>query len=57
MTDDERYERGRATFLRIHDEKALAAVVSLVSLGWLPTRHGAFSTLKNILAERGLSTD
>jgi 4-carboxymuconolactone decarboxylase len=31
--DDERYERGRARFLEVHDEKALAAVESLGDLG------------------------
>jgi 4-carboxymuconolactone decarboxylase len=32
MTDD-RYERGRARFLEVHDEKALAAVEGLGDLG------------------------
>jgi 4-carboxymuconolactone decarboxylase len=31
--DDERYERGRARFLEIHDEKALGQVESLGDLG------------------------
>lgn len=31
--DDERYERGRARFLEVHDEKALAAVEGLGDLG------------------------
>jgi 4-carboxymuconolactone decarboxylase len=30
---DERYERGRARFLEVHDEKALAAVEGLGDLG------------------------
>jgi hypothetical protein len=31
--DDERYERGRARFLEVHDAKALAAVEGLGDLG------------------------
>jgi 4-carboxymuconolactone decarboxylase len=31
--DDDRYERGRARFLEVHDEKALAAVEGLGDLG------------------------
>jgi len=31
--DDERYERGRARFLEVHDEKALASVEALGDLG------------------------
>lgn len=31
--DDERYERGRARFLEVHDEKALASVEGLGDLG------------------------
>ncbi len=31
--DDERYERGRARFLEVHDAKALAAVEGLGELG------------------------
>jgi 4-carboxymuconolactone decarboxylase len=33
MSDDERYERGRARFLEVHDEKALRAVEGLGDLG------------------------
>ena len=33
MTDDDRYERGRARFLEVHDEKALRAVEGLGDLG------------------------
>jgi 4-carboxymuconolactone decarboxylase len=33
MSGDERYERGRARFLEVHDEKALAAVEGLGQLG------------------------
>ena len=33
MSDDDRYERGRARFLEVHDEKALAAVEGLGDLG------------------------
>lgn len=31
--DDDRYERGRARFLEVHDDKALAAVEGLGELG------------------------
>lgn len=31
--DDDRYERGRARFLEVHDERALAAVEGLGDLG------------------------
>jgi 4-carboxymuconolactone decarboxylase len=31
--DDERYERGRARFLEIHDERALAAIEGLGDVG------------------------
>jgi 4-carboxymuconolactone decarboxylase len=31
--DDERYERGRARFLEVHDEKALTAVEGLGDMG------------------------
>jgi 4-carboxymuconolactone decarboxylase len=33
MSDDDRYERGRARFLEVHDEKALRAVEGLGDLG------------------------
>jgi len=33
VTDDDRYERGRARFLEVHDEKALRAVEGLGDLG------------------------
>ena len=33
MSDDDRYERGRARFLEIHDEKALRAVEGLGDVG------------------------
>lgn len=33
MSDDQRYERGRARFLEVHDEKALRAVEGLGDLG------------------------
>ena len=33
MSDDDRYERGRARFLQVHDEKALHAVEGLGDLG------------------------
>jgi 4-carboxymuconolactone decarboxylase len=33
MPDDDRYERGRARFLEVHDEKALRAVEALGDLG------------------------
>lgn len=33
MSEDERYERGRARFLEVHDEKALRAVEGLGDLG------------------------
>ncbi|MEO8423434.1 MAG: carboxymuconolactone decarboxylase family protein [Actinomycetota bacterium] len=33
MSDGERYERGRARFLEVHDEKALRAVEGLGDLG------------------------
>jgi 4-carboxymuconolactone decarboxylase len=33
MPDDDRYERGRARFLEVHDEKALRAVEGLGDLG------------------------
>jgi 4-carboxymuconolactone decarboxylase len=33
MSDDDRYERGRARFLDIHDEKALRAVEGLGDVG------------------------
>ena len=33
VTDDARYERGRARFLEVHDEKALRAVEGLGDLG------------------------
>lgn len=33
MSDDERYQRGRARFLEVHDEKALRAVDGLGDLG------------------------
>ena len=33
MSDDDRYERGRARFLEVHDEKALASVEGLGDLG------------------------
>ena len=33
MTGDDRYERGRARFLEVHDEKALRAVEGLGDLG------------------------
>ncbi|MDP9298805.1 MAG: carboxymuconolactone decarboxylase family protein [Actinomycetota bacterium] len=33
MRDHERYERGRARFLEVHDEKALASVEGLGDLG------------------------
>ena len=35
MSEGGRYERGRARFLEVHDEKALAAVESLGDLGTL----------------------
>ena len=33
MAEDDRYERGRARFLEVHDEKALRAVEGLGDLG------------------------
>lgn len=33
MSDEERYERGRARFLEVHDEKALSAIEGLGDLG------------------------
>jgi 4-carboxymuconolactone decarboxylase len=33
MSDDDRYERGRARFLEVHDEKALRAVEGLGDVG------------------------
>jgi 4-carboxymuconolactone decarboxylase len=33
VSDDDRYERGRARFLEVHDEKALRAVEGLGDLG------------------------
>ena len=33
MSDDDRYQRGRARFLEIHDEKALRAVEGLGEVG------------------------
>ena len=33
MADDDRYERGRARFLEVHDEKALRAVEGLGDIG------------------------
>jgi len=33
MSDDDRYERGRARFLEIHDERALRAVEGLGDVG------------------------
>ena len=33
VADDDRYERGRARFLEVHDEKALRAVEGLGDLG------------------------
>jgi len=33
MSDDDRYERGRARFLEVHDAKALASVEGLGDLG------------------------
>lgn len=33
MSDDERYEHGRARFLEVHDEKALRAVEGLGDMG------------------------
>jgi 4-carboxymuconolactone decarboxylase len=33
MSNDDRYERGRARFLEVHDEKALRAVEGLGDLG------------------------
>jgi 4-carboxymuconolactone decarboxylase len=33
MSDEERYERGRARFLEVHDEKALRAVEGLGDMG------------------------
>ena len=33
MAEDDRYQRGRARFLEVHDEKALRAVEGLGDLG------------------------
>jgi len=50
--DDERYERGRAKFLEVHDEKALNAVMNLGELGRLivETVYG------DVFTRPGLST-
>jgi len=39
MSDDDRYERGRARFLEVHDEKALRAVEGLGDLGRSIVEH------------------
>ena len=51
LGDDERYQRGRARFLEIHDEKALNAVEGLGDLG----RHILEFVYGDIYSRPGLS--
>jgi 4-carboxymuconolactone decarboxylase len=52
QTPDERYERGRARFLEVHDERALRSVEGLGELG----RHIVSFVYGDVYADPTLST-